>query len=229
MGNKHDSSQKDGGLIVYDFGRLRLDNPWNKFNNAGNEKACGEKTVRGLYKMIEIKDMKTATHCKAVAYYSVMLGKRLGLKKKEIKILHDAALVHDIGKVMVDSCVIYKQSRLTENEFYSLRSHPTKGMQILEAFHLDDSIVDAAWHHHERWDGAGYPNELKGEEIRFMTQIISVCDTLDAMSTNRTYRKALSLEEIFEELDKARGTQLAPEPCEKMMRALESGEITLMG
>ena len=185
--------------------------------------------VRALYKLIEIKDMKTANHCKAVAHYAKCLGADLGLSSDELDLIHHAGMVHDIGKIMVDNVTLYQTDVLSPNEIHQLNEHTRKGMQILETFHLADSIVDAAWHHHERWDGKGYPDGFKGNSIRFMTQIISVADSLDAMSTNRVYRKALSFDEIIEELKKASDTQLNAEICQVAIRMLENDELHRLG
>lgn len=185
--------------------------------------------VKALYRMIEIKDMKTATHCKAVAKYCRILGERIGLPPEDLDLLWNAAMVHDIGKIMVDNTVIYKRSPLKKNELFQLQKHPEIGMQILESFHLNDSIVDAAWHHHERWDGTGYPEGIAKDEIRFMTQIISVADGVDAMSANRAYRKALTFNQITEELEKGAGTQYNPEIAKTFLDMLMSGEIRILG
>lgn len=206
---------------------LLMSCPWQKYG--GKKAKQDHQIVKALYRMIELKDAKTASHCKGVAFYSRALGIELGLNEKELEILWDAALIHDIGKIMVDNLIIYKKEKLTDNDLMLLRSHAVKGMQMTEPFHLNDSIVDAAWHHHERWDGTGYPDSLKGQEIRFMTQIISAADITDAMSTNRMYRKALSFDEIMRELDEANGTQINPEIAEVMIRMLQDNDITLLG
>ena len=200
---------------------------WQKFENS--DQYSHHEVVKALFHIIEIKDMKTATHCQAVSRYSRAIGRKVGMSDFDLNILSDAALVHDIGKVMVDNVVIYKRSELRPNERYQMQSHPQKGMDILEGFHMNDSVVDAAWHHHERWDGAGYPEGIIGNEIRFMTQIVTVADTLDAMSTNRAYRKALSFEDILDELQKGKGTQFNPELAELMVEMLIKKEIRILG
>jgi putative nucleotidyltransferase with HDIG domain len=200
---------------------------WSKFGEAGQRPQ--HDLNKALYRIIEIKDMKTATHCKAVARYSRLVAERMGVEQPELDLIWDAGLLHDIGKILVDNTIIYKRTELKRNEIFQLQKHPEIGMSILEAFHLNDSIVDAAWHHHERWDGRGYPEGIGGDEIRFLTQIIAVSDAVDAMSTNRAYRKALTFEEILSELKNGAGKQYNPEIVTVFIEMLLTKEIMILG
>ena len=174
-----------------------------------------------IFKEIEIKDMKTANHCKAVAAFAYLLAEKLGLCPDDVRMAYKCGLFHDIGKLMVDNAVLYKKEKLTANEYHQIREHARKGMMILEAFNMPDKVVDAAWHHHEYFNGGGYPDGLEGKEIKFMTQIISVADCMDAMLKNRAYRKALSPDRMINELKSGSGKQFNPEIVEA---AAEIGE-----
>lgn len=171
-----------------------------------------------LLKEIEIKDMITANHCKKVAAYSYTLAKELGLSEDDSMLVHQCGLFHDIGKLMVDNSILYKKGTLTKNDIHQIREHARKGMMILESFHMPDKIVDAAWHHHEYFNGEGYPDGLEGKEIKFMTQIVSVADCMDAMLKNRAYRKALTPTEMADELLSGSGKQFNPEIIETTLR-----------
>lgn len=185
--------------------------------------------TNALFRLIEIKDMKTATHSKKVASYAVAIGREFIEDKETLRLLKHAALLHDIGKIMCDGAVLNKQGKLSDRDRLHLYLHPIYGMKILEGFHLDDAIVEGAWHHHERFDGTGYPDGLKGEEITLLTRIISAADIIDAMSTNRAYREGKPTNEIIDELDKAKGGQLDPDTAEATIELIEEQKIILAG
>lgn len=185
--------------------------------------------IMSLYNMIRMKDVKTANHCKAVAYYSNGIAAALGFSKADIHAINDAALLHDIGKILVDQSILNKNGKLTDRERYQMEGHTEDGMRILESFHVDDRVVDAAWHHHEKIDGSGYPDGLYDSDILEFTKIIAVADMTDAMSTNRPYRNKLSFDTVISELKKASGKQTDKKYTDIMIELLVTDQIYLMG
>ena len=200
---------------------------WRKYmgGKCHNEKQF----VNSLFRLIELKDAKTATHCKAVSFYANSIAIELGLDTKEQQDIRYASMLHDIGKVLINTDILHKKEKLSTREWHEIRNHPWLGMQILEGFHAKDVYVDAACYHHERYDGNGYPEGLSGENIIFITRIISVADTIDAMSSNRSYQKARSVKEIIEELRSVAGTQLDPKITKTAAEMIEKKKLILIG
>ncbi len=177
-----------------------------------------EAVVFALAETIEQRDKYTGGHTKRVTEYSVLIGEALGLSKKEIYTLKIAAILHDIGKIAVPDQILNKPGRLTDEEFAYIKIHPVAGEEILKHIPELKEEIKGIKYHHERWDGRGYPEGLKGEEIPFIARIIAVADTFDAMTSNRPYRKALPLEVAFEEIKKCAGTQFDPEVAEAFLK-----------
>lgn len=200
---------------------------WDKYSKRSI--TAHHQLVKAIYKLIEIKDMRTANHCRAVAYYSECIGIYLGLKAKDVELLKDAAMLHDIGKIMVDLAILNKQDKLTSRELLQIQCHSEIGMRILSGFHLNEEIVDAAWHHHERWDGNGYPDGLNGANINLFTRIICVSDALEAMSAKRPYDNPLPFEKIISELTEGAGAQFDPLIAEGARDLLLKRQIDIMG
>lgn len=200
-----------------------LENPKNQ-NLSGKRHA---RLIDALFNIIEQKDIITASHCKRVAEYSAKLAKNLGIKPNQIRMIKDGARLHDIGKVMVDMSALNKRGELNDRELLQVKSHPLQGMRLLIAFRVPEEITDIAWHHHERWDGKGYPDGMKGEEIPYAIRIVSVCDVIDAMSSNRPYRHMLTEEQLIEQLQEASGTQLDPEITDVAIRMIEENKFGL--
>lgn len=178
-----------------------------------------------LLDLIDLKDPKLTKHCKAVAGYAEKIGMRLGIEKKRIPVLREAGLFHDVGKIMIDSSILNKKEAFTVRETATVQGHSEKGMRILSFFQMKEVIVDVAWHHHERWDGEGYPDGLSGEEIGYFTRIISVADCIDAMADNRPYRRHLADKEIIEQLKLAKGSQLDPQITDVAIKLIEEGNL----
>lgn len=200
---------------------------WDKYSK--NNSSAHHQLVKAIYKMIEVKHMQTANHCRAVAYYSECMGIYLGLKSKDVELLKDAAILHDVGKIMVDLAVLNKRGHLTSRELLQMQRHAEMGMRILSGFHLSEEIVDAAWHHHERWDGNGYPDGVNGADISLFTRIISVSDALEAMSSKRPYDEPLPFEQIISELTEGAGAQFDPVIAEGAKELLLKHQIDIMG
>lgn len=157
-------------------------------------------TVKALAAAIDAKDEYTHGHSFRVAKYSISIARKMGLPDKQITDLEIAAYMHDLGKIGIPESILGKTSKLTEAEYSEIQKHPVYTDKILEPIHLPAFIVDAAIHHHERLDGSGYPHGLKENKISLFTRIISVADVFDAMTTERPYRDAMSVETVLKEL-----------------------------
>ena len=167
-------------------------------------------SMYALAKTIDAKDMYTNGHSMRVAKYSGMIAQRMGLSEKEIEDISNMAMLHDIGKIGIPDSIINKASKLTDAEYDIIKKHPEIGYQILsEMPELKDIAIGARWHH-ERYDGKGYPDGLKGDDIPLKARIICVADSYDAMSSNRSYRKFMPQDVVRSELEKGCGTQFDP-------------------
>ncbi|TEB13493.1 HD domain-containing phosphohydrolase [Pelotomaculum propionicicum] len=182
-------------------------------------------TVYTLAETIEKRDPYTGGHTKRVMNYSIAIGKVLGLSDTEIGRLELAAMLHDIGKIGIKDRILLKKGKLTPFEFAEIKMHPIYAEEILNHIkHLRD-IVPAVKHHHERYDGCGYPEKLRGDGIDIKARIIAVADAFDAMTTDRPYRKAMSLQIALEELWANSGTQFDPEVVRAFFEAFEKDEL----
>jgi HD-GYP domain-containing protein (c-di-GMP phosphodiesterase class II) len=168
-------------------------------------------TVYTLAETIEKRDPYTGNHTKRVMEYSLAIGRTLGLPEEEMTRLQLGAVLHDIGKIGVRDSVLLKESSLTDEEFEQIKMHPHYGEEIINGIAQLRSAVPGVKQHHEKHDGRGYPMGLKGDEIDITARIIAVADSFDAMTSNRPYRKGLTLDEAFEELRKFSGSQFDPE------------------
>ncbi len=158
------------------------------------------RTIEALALAIEAKDHTTHDHLQRVRVYAIEVAKELGVTSGEMEALHAAALLHDIGKLAVPEHIISKPGRLTPEEFEKMKIHPLVGAEILERVRFPYPVVPIVRAHHEKWDGSGYPFGLKGEEIPIGARILSSVDFLDAMASDRQYRRALPLEEVMKRL-----------------------------
>ncbi len=167
--------------------------------------------IESLTKAVDAKDSYTAGHSTRVSLYSRVIGKSLGLSKKELTRLKVAALFHDIGKIGIPDSVLLKEGRLTDEEFAIIKTHPVTGSKILSPVSMLNDIVAGVRHHHEKFNGGGYPDGLAGEHIPLDARILAIADSFDAMTSNRSYRRKMSYEAALEELEKCAGTQFDPE------------------
>ncbi len=165
-------------------------------------------SIQSLIHALEARDSYTRGHSERVNRYSMVIGKNLGLTSRDLQILHDASLLHDIGKIGVYDRILLKPMNLTPEEFALMKSHPELAKDILKHLPFLEEHLPLIEHHHERQDGSGYPLGLKGEEIPLGARIIQVADSWDAMTSDRPYRRRLSTEVAVQELIKGRGTQL---------------------
>lgn len=182
----------------------------------------GKETIyESLLSLIYLKDRYTGWHCKNVADLAITIGKRAGIEEEHMPLLYTSALLHDIGKVMVDSAYLLKSGPLTDEEFAEMKKHPVEGKMILDIFSTDKTIVDAALHHHERWDGNGYPDGLRKRDISLVSRIICVADSYDAMAGKRPYKEPMTPQQIKGEFIKAKGRQFDPYFADIMLDLLK--------
>ena len=173
-----------------------------------------------LASVIDAKDTYTNGHSLRVAQYSLELARRMGKNSQELSEIYYTALLHDIGKVGVPDEIINKQGRLTDEEYQCMKKHPEIGATILENISEMPSISVGAHWHHERYDGSGYPDGLKGEQIPEIARIISVADAYDAMTSNRSYRKLLSQDKVRSEIECGKGIQFDPKIADHMLEMI---------
>ena len=180
-----------------------------------------EEVMRTLANTIDAKDPYTNGHSLRVAKYSKEIAKRAGKTREEQKEIYQMALLHDIGKIGVPDEIINKDTRLTDEEYAAIRKHPAIGSDILKTIEqIPDIMIGARWHH-ERYDGRGYPDGLKGEEIPEIARIIGVADAYDAMTSKRSYRNILSQEVVRGEIERGKGTQFDPFFADIMLQLID--------
>jgi len=181
-------------------------------------------TVEVLANALEAKDEYTHGHAREVSELAVHVGQALGLAEDELRILELAGMFHDIGKIGVSGDIINKPSALNDEEMAAMRRHPEIGEQILAPVQFLQPVRPIVRSCHERWDGRGYPDGLAGEEIPLSARIIFVCDAYHAMTSDRSYRKALPEEEAIRRLRDASGTQFDPTVVQAFLQ-LHSGGL----
>ena len=179
-------------------------------------------SIETLRHTVDAKDPYTRGHSDRVAEYSVLIGEKLGLSEKDLRTLRIGGLFHDIGKIGVPDSILQKESKLTDDEYSEIKNHPAIGVHILSTASIFNDIIPIVKHHHEKYDGNGYPSRLKGEDIPYLARITTVADSFDAMSSKRSYRNSLPLDVIKEEFKKNRGIQFDPKLCDLFLNILES-------
>ena len=168
------------------------------------------------------KDTYTRGHSDRVSEYSVLIGKKLGLNEEDLRRLRIGGLFHDIGKIGVPDNILQKNGKLSDDEYSEIKNHPTIGVHILSNATMFEDILPIVKHHHERYDGRGYPGQLKGEEIPYLARIAAVADSFDAMTSRRVYRDSLPLDVVIEEIDKNKGTQFDPNIADAFLDILKN-------
>ena len=179
-------------------------------------------TIQSLRYAVEAKDTYTRGHSDRVSEFSVLIGKKLGLTEKEIETLRVGGLFHDIGKIGVPDSILQKEVRLTDDEYSQIKNHPSIGAHILGEAEAFKDIIPIVKHHHERYDGKGYPSRLSGEEIPLLARITAVADAFDAMTSKRSYRGALDIEYVKEEIERCKGTQFDPKIADVFLDILNN-------
>jgi putative nucleotidyltransferase with HDIG domain len=185
------------------------------------EKAYLE-SIQTLRYTVEAKDKYTRGHSDRVSAYSVLIGKHMGLPESDLKILEIGGLFHDIGKIGVPDSILLKEDKLSDDEYNEIKNHPSIGKHILSNATIFQEIIPIVYHHHEKYNGTGYPGKIAGEEIPIFARIAAIADTFDAMTSKRSYRNALPLEVVREEIEKYSGTQFDPEIAKVFIDILDN-------
>jgi len=180
------------------------------------------KTFEKISRILDERDHYTAVHSTSVAELAVKIAQHMDLPESEIEKVDIAARVHDIGKIAVPDAILLKPGKLDEAEWKIMKKHPVISAELIEGLSIYSHVADAVRHEHEHWDGSGYPDGLKGEEIPLIARIITAADVYDALSTDRPYRKAFSREKSLEILQKMRGKELDPKVADALERVLKS-------
>ncbi len=191
--------------------------------NAKNKelKELSQEIFEAIAKAIDVNDPYTAGHSRRVAEYAKQIASRMGFQPEEIDEIYYAGLIHDVGKLGIDNRIINKQGKLTDEEYSEIKRHPDLGYEILKGISVQGKFADGAKRHHERIDGRGYPDGLKGEEISTIAKIIAVADAYDAMTSKRSYRDILPQPVVREQIKQGMGTQFDPDIAKIMLDMID--------
>ena len=195
---------------------IELKNTYEKLEKAYMD------SIETLRRTVEAKDTYTRGHSDRVSSYSVLIGQKLGLPEETINLLRIGGLFHDIGKIGVPDSILQKNDKLTNDEYSEIKNHPSIGAHILSNATIFKDIIPIVKHHHERYDGNGYPSKLAGEDIPYIARIAAIADTFDAMTSKRSYRDSLSLDYVKSEFKRCRGTQFDPKLTDTFLDILEN-------
>ena len=195
---------------------LELKDTYSKLESAYME------SIQTLRFTVEAKDFYTRGHSDRVSEYSVLIGQKLGLSDKDLHILKVGGLFHDIGKIGVPDSILLKDSKLTDDEYSEIKNHPSIGAHVLSNATIFKDVIPIVKHHHERYDGKGYPGKLKGKNIPYLARITAIADSFDAMTSKRTYRNSLTLDFVKAEIEKCKGTQFDPEYADAFLDILNN-------
>ncbi len=175
---------------------------------------------------LECKDEYTHGHSGRVTCYSNFVADRIQMSDKEKDLLQMSAFLHDIGKLGVSNSLVGKEGKLNDQEWMVIQEHPEKGVSLLEPLNVPREILDIIRHHHERYDGQGYPYGLAGDNIPLGARIVTIADAYDAMSSDRPYRNALTVRDITEEMERCSGAHFDPDLVKVFVRILQEEELT---
>lgn len=181
--------------------------------------------VDALSTALDAKSSCMCGHSERVAEISLLLAKRLELSPAEQERIHMGAHLHDIGKIGIPDAILNKPGRLTENEYMNIKKHPEIGSNIIQKIKVFQSVVDIVRHHHERYDGKGYPDGLNGQEISLGARIVAVADAFDAMTSMRAYRPTITLNDAVNEMRRCRGSQFDPEIADVLIEMVCKNEL----
>jgi HD-GYP domain-containing protein (c-di-GMP phosphodiesterase class II) len=180
--------------------------------------------LKVLIYILESKEPYTHGHSERVSLYSGIIAQDLLLSPQEKEDLQIATLLHDIGKIGLSNRLL-KKNGLSQDDCLDIRQHPVKGIHLIEPLAFSHSIISAIRHHHERWDGTGYPDGLSGEEIPLLARIIALADSYDAMISDRPYRQGLSIKKVQEEIEKNAGVQFDPHMVSLFAKHFKNGSV----
>ena len=198
-------------------------------NSAQEISKLNDGLLNALAEVIDLRNPFVLGHSQHVTRYSMLIAEKLGLPPKRIDLIRKASLLHDIGKLGMPDAILLKPASLSSQEYHTIKMHTTLGAEILEKSHSLRDLIPVVRHHHERFDGTGYPDGVQGNQIPFEARIISVADAVEAMASDRPYRMALSFQGIMKELKDHAGTQFDPLVVEAFLEVLQSkGEALIM-
>ncbi len=180
------------------------------------------KTFEKISRILDERDHYTAVHSSSVAELAVKIAGEMRLSERDIEKIDIAARVHDIGKIAVPDAILLKPGPLSEEEWAMMKRHPVVSAELIEGLEIYGHVADAVRHEHERWNGSGYPDGLKGDEIPVVARVIAAADVYNALSTDRPYRKAFTHEESIKIIREMRGTELDPDVTDALERILSS-------
>ena len=185
-------------------------------------------SIEVLRRTVEVKDVYTRGHSDRVSEYSLLIGKKLNLPPEQMKTLKIGALFHDIGKIGIPDAILLKTDKLTDDEYSEIKNHPAIGAHILSNASIFADIIPIVKHHHERYDGKGYPARLAGEDIPYLARIVAVADTFDAMTSRRSYRQALDFDYTMNEIERCKETQFDPSIADVFLEILRTNQDTII-
>ena len=174
-----------------------------------------------LAEVIDLRDPYVLGHSRQVTRYAVAIARELHLDEDQVEVIHKASLMHDLGKLGIQADLLAKPSSLTREEFEQIKLHVTVGANLLQKSKALESLISIVLHHHEHYDGMGYPDGLKAADIPLEARIVCLANSVDAMATSRPYRKAMSFEEIMAEVRRCSGTHFDPEVIKAFERIIE--------
>lgn len=183
------------------------------------------KTVDALATAIETKDVYTRGHSARVAHYASIIAIEMGLSKQEVEDIKIAGLLHDVGKIGIAENILLKRGELSEEEYTAMKNHPNYATKILEPVGFSKTVLSAVRHHHEWFNGTGYPDGLKGRAIPIEARILCIADTIEAMTSDRPYRDMQDMNDVIQELKRGSGRQFDPDVAAEVIRLYESGHL----
>ena len=179
-------------------------------------------SIETLRHTVDAKDTYTRGHSDRVSAFSVLIGQELGLSEEDLNTLKLGGLFHDIGKIGIPDSVLQKEAKLTDDEYSQIKNHPAIGVHILSTATIFKDIIPIVKHHHEKYDGTGYPSRLAGEDIPYLARITAIADSFDAMTSKRAYRDSLPLDVVINEFKRCRGTQFDPQLTDTFLNIIEN-------
>lgn len=214
---------KDAGKNCIKVYELSSDDDGNVHDSRGYEQLTP--TIYALTAAIDAKDSYTFKHSINVSEYAVLLAKKIGLSSEEVRIVKEAGLLHDIGKIGVPETILKKQGKLTDDEYNIMKSHVTNSIEMIHYLPNMSYVIPAVISHHERYDGRGYPRGIAGEKIPLLGRVLAVCDCYDAMVSKRPYKEKMPQEYAVSELIKNKGTQFDPKLVDAFVSLIREGKI----
>lgn len=206
---------------LVELAALRLGHALELRRVVGEVRSNVEAGLLGLGVALEARDLETHGHTRRVATLAMRLAQALNLPERDSDHLRDGAYLHDLGKLMIPDAILLKPGKLTPEEWEVMQSHTVRGRELAAQIpHLAPEVLDVIAHHHERWDGTGYPSGLRGEQIPMLAQVFSVCDVFDALVSERPYKAAWSVEAALEEIDRQAGRQFCPHVVSSFLKLM---------